>query len=373
MGLSLKKIIGEITGAGARKRREKDVGKGLGEIQQEIGGSANYLQGVLKNLLEESGIKLGGLEKERFGRQQQLAKLIEELGARETSQRGGLLEQLEGGIESAFGKYGGGAESLQDKLRQAIMDSLGETKIGLEDVLGRKESGIQDALNRYLSGQFAQELPEIESALGSRGLSIRGGTASEALGQQLAKLGGVRFQALSDLARERAGTTGENVLREAQIKQALEGQTFGTGREDLLNRLQQMLGLSQQRFQTTREDQLRGGQREFENYLRNLGIARERESGEEQFQFGLRGQKLPLEQQIKQMALIPFEQRTALQQNQLAGAQQREAATTGAIGELVGSIFSKFAGPKLGSIGSSPGSQDQIYKKLLSQMAANYG
>src|SRR3990167_3578889 len=158
MGLSLKKIIGEITGAGARKRREKDVGKGLGEIQQEIGVSANYLQGVLKNLLEESGIKLGGLEKERFGRQQQLAKLIEELGARETSQRGGLLEQLEGGIESAFGKYGGGAESLQDKLRQAIMDSLGETKIGLEDVLGRKESGGKKHLNKAPSCGYSSQI-----------------------------------------------------------------------------------------------------------------------------------------------------------------------------------------------------------------------
>ena len=362
MGLSLKRIVGEITGGGARKRREKDVGKGLDEFQQEISGSSAYLQNVLKNLLEESGRKASGLETARTGRQQDLARLIGELGQRETGQREDLLRNLRGGIESAFGEFGGGAQTVEDKLRQAISASLGETRTGLEDILGRKETGIEGALNQYLSGQFAQELPEIESALGSRGLSIRGGTASEALGQQLAKLGGVRFQTLSDLARERAGTTGENVLREAQIKQALEGQTFGTGREDLLNRLQQMLGLGQEQAQITREDQLRGNQREFEDYLRSLGIAREEELGEKQFQYGLRGQQLPLEQMIKQMALLPFQQRLGFQEQQLAGAQKREEAITKAFGKVAGSVFDML-GPKFGPVGKKIGSNQigQLY------------
>lgn len=357
MGLSLKKILGEITGGGARKRREKDLEKGIGEFAEETRGSAAYLQNFLKNLLEESGRKASGLETTRTGRQQDLTRLIGELGQRETGQREALLQNLRGGIESAFGEFGGGAQTVEDKLRQAIAASLGETETGLEDVLGRKESGIQNALNQYLSGQFAQELPEIESALGSRGLSIRGGTASEALGQQLAKLGGVRFQTLSDLARERAGATEENILREARIKQALEGETFGTGREDLLNRLQQMLGLGQEQAQITREDQLRGGQREFEDYLRSLGIAREEELGEKQFQYGLRGQQLPLEQMIKQMALLPFQQRLGLQEQQLAGAQKREEAITKAFGKVAGSVFGMF-GPKFGPVGKNIGSNE---------------
>ena len=357
MGLSLKKILGEITGGGARKRREKDLEKGIGEFAEETRGSAAYLQNFLKNLLEESGRKASGLETTRTGRQQDLTRLIGELGQRETGQREALLQNLRGGIESAFGEFGGGAQTVEDKLRQAIAASLGETETGLEDVLGRKESGIQNALNQYLSGQFAQELPEIESALGSRGLSIRGGTASEALGQQLAKLGGVRFQTLSDLARERAGATEENILREARIKQALEGETFGTGREDLLNRLQQMLGLGQEQAQITREDQLRGGQREFEDYLRSLGIAREEELGEKQFQYGLRGQQLPLEQMIKQMALLPFQQRLGLQEQQLAGAQKREEAITKAFGKVAGSVFGMF-GPKFGPVGKKIGSNE---------------
>ena len=355
------KFLSEITGRANRKRKESELQKRINELKDLTGNSVSTIRQLQERLLGESQGREKKLELDRQARQLGLTELIGRQKGEAGTARQALINQLRSGVEGAFGQYQTGAQGEEDQLRQAILGSLGATRTGLEDVLGRKETGIQDALNKYLSGEFAQELPEIESQLGSRGLSIRGGTAAEALSQQLAKLGGVKFGALSDLARERAGSMEENLLREAGVRQGLEGELFGTGRQDLMNLLQQRLGVGQQEAGFTRQDFLQGQQTDLENYLRQFGIAREDEQMEQQFLQSQRGQQVPLEQQLQQMYLNSYNPGIQLSQQQLQGAQQMEQGFLSGLAQLVslpvgGWLKNRF-----------PSAQDQYLRSLIPQ------
>ena len=266
-------FISKLTGKDTRKNRENDLKNKIQELQDATGASSKRIRDLFTSLSEQASGETRQLEGNRQAQQLALNELISKLQGQSQTQTQDLLSKLRGGIDTAFTQYGTGTGGLEDELRQAITGSLGQTRTGLESLLGQKESGITNALNQYLSGTFAQNLPEIEASLGSRGLSIRGGTAAEGIGQELAKLGGVQFQTLSDLANQRSSSLMENALRESQVRQALEGQLFGTGREDLLNRLQQSLNVGQQELGLTRENQMRDQQMQYENYLRNLGFS----------------------------------------------------------------------------------------------------
>lgn len=355
-------IFDKITGRSSRKRRERELENRIREFQESTGRSSKTLRDLMSRLLEESGTKTQALERERISRQSGLTDLINRLRGEAEIARESQLGQLRGGIESAFGLFGTGAEGLEERLRQNILSSLTESRTGLEQLLGQKEAGIQSELNRYLQGEFTRELPEIEAQLASRGLSLQGGTAGESLARELSRLGGVRFQTLSDLARERAGTLEDQLMRELGVRQALEERTFGTGREDLLNRLQQALTTGQQEFGVTREDFLRGQQQQLEDYLRGLGFARENELAERQFGYGLRGQQLPLEQNLQQLYLQSLQPGVSLAEQRLAGAQAREGSFLGGLANLAGNILTNFALPRI-----FPSAQDQYLKSLMGQ------
>ena len=357
------KVFREITGSASRKRRESDLQASLRELQAATGASAKGLMDTYNTMLADAASRFGTSKVARKAAQSQFSNLIAQLKGESESQRQGLLGQLGGDVESAYGRYGGQAAGLEDKLRQAISGSLGQTRTGLEDILGRKERTIESELGRYLSGEFTQNLPEIEAQLASRGLGLQGGTAAEALGQELSRLGGVRYQTYADLARERESQSLENLLREGGIQQALEGQLYGTGRQDIQGLLKSRLGLAEAGAGLTREDQLMGQQRQYEDYLRQLGFARESEVGEEQALRGMRGQRLDLEQMIQQMILQNKGLQTQQAQQALAGAQQREGAVLGGLGSLAGSFLGSYALPSFANK-FFPTSQNKYFDAL---------
>ena len=317
-------ILGKISGRKGRKSAESDLAYKLRELREGTGAASQGLLDTFNQLLSESQTRFQPLQQARQRSQSDLSAVIQKLKQESVSGRQSLINQLTSGLESAYGQYGTGALGMEDKLRQAITGQLGATRTGLESILGRKEVGIRSELDKYLSGEFRQSLPEIEAVMASRGLSLGGGTASEALGQELSRLGGVRYQTLADLEREREGQSLENLYREANIGQSLEERLFGTGREDLQGMLQSRLGIGQQEAQLTREDQLDYQQNLMNQYLRNLGFSREDERAEQGFQYDLRGQRLPLEQTMQQMRLGQLGQEAQLAQGNLERKRSNE-------------------------------------------------
>ena len=151
-------------------------------------------------------------------------------------------------------------------------------------------------------------------------------------------------------------------MRESGVKQALGEKFFGTGREDLQRLLQERLNIGQQEAGLTRDDFLRGQQMDFDDYLRNLGFAREDEVSEQNLLQGLRGQQLPLEERIKQMALIPFQNNINQRQQNLAGAQQNEQGFMSALAGLVSIPISGYAKNMF------PSAQDKFFTQYMNNM-----
>lgn len=242
-----------------------------------------------------------------------------------------------------YNNYLGGLRTQSANENDSLINRL------LQQITGELDNSAnsqRQAFQKYASADLGYAAPELEAFYGSRGMNTNSGAVSQALAKQILGIKGKEFDLEQNLANQRLGALSS---------------IFG------------------QQANNTREDLTFARQKEMDNFLKQLGFAREDETNIGNYKNQLNfSTPLDLEQSILQFqrggAALPLNiaqqgaENARARQNSIESSLENGLASLISAGiggyGLTGSSGNPYAGASTGSSNLDLGAYNDIFRNL---------